>query len=118
MSEKTIKLTLSAKARKVLFQLSNKRYSIDKLIDAATLLNKLKEGTNSQEMVIFNEDGTHKKNQLGEDMKATIYRDFGVGDIDITIAEFAIAKKNFNTKGIEWSVDEIDIYNELKFQLI
>ena len=110
VKEKTIELNLSADSKQTLFFVIRKNGSTpEEIIDTGSLLKKLKKGADTLEKEILD--------NIGETNKISIPHNFVAGKIDVTVDEFSIAKKSFNSIK-SWNPDtEIHIFMELKEQL-
>ncbi len=104
--KKTVKMTLSQKARETLFGLCRGMYPGELLFDATTLLNKLKEGATTKNVKI--------PDQLGKLVDVLDYTNFAAFRGELTINEYNIAKNKFINPELKWNAEtETHIYKEL-----
>jgi len=109
----TVSITLSAQARETAFAICrNVKYEPNKLLSAASLIKKLREGTTPEQKMVQPPQGT-----VGDPIEVTIYKNFP----DSVAVELTFEEKEILCTALkaipQWHPDEADIIVELQTKL-
>lgn len=109
IDKKTLTLRLSPRSRQAIFNIvRNKKdgYDATKIMEAASLLKKLREGAELNVVKV--------PDQFGTMQDVNLYTNFVETGVEITPEEKVLAKEQFNAvKG--WNADtELEVFTELK----
>jgi len=109
----TVSIILTERARETAFAICrNLKYEPNKLLAAASLIQKLREGTKPQQKMVSPPEGT-----VGDPIEITIYKDFP----DNVAMEISFEEKEILTTALkeipQWHPDEVEIVLELQEKL-